>query len=76
MQNLSEPGAQRPTMGAYLLGKTKTWKNTFRNRELLPAVLRACPSSELEPLCYDSGPVFLTPDQQSALGGTEADRAC
>ena len=59
MQSLSEPGAQRPTMGAYLLGKIKTWKNTFRNRELLLPILWAFSSSNLELLCYDSGPVLL-----------------
>lgn len=73
MQGFSETGAQMPTIGAYLLGKTKTWKNTLRNgvaTSCFKSLLQLQPGTALLRQKFS-----LTPDQQSALGGTEAERA-
>lgn len=40
MLSLSEPGAQRPTTGAYPLGKTKTWKKHFQKERLVTSYFK------------------------------------
>lgn len=73
MQGFSETGAQMSTIGAYLLGKTKTWKNTLRNgvaTSCFKSLLQLQPGTALLRQKFS-----LTPDQQSALGGREAERA-